>query len=161
MRIRGRLAGDPTQAIEDLYSAIEYLQRSPRRLVHARALVDLGAALRRAGHRSDARDPLRAGYGLARECGAHTLAETARLELAASGIRLRRERLTGTEALTASERRIAYAAAAGASNAEIAQTLFVTVKTVEMHLTHAYRKLDITKRAELPKALTGTADHPG
>ena len=161
MRVRGRRAGDPTQGIEDLRTAIEYLQRSPRRLVHARALVDLGSALRRAGHRSDAREPLRTGYDLARVCGAHALAETARVELAASGVRLRRERLTGTEALTASERRIADFAAAGTSNAEIAQALFVTVKTVEMHLTHAYRKLDITKRAELPRALTDTADHPG
>lgn len=161
MRVRGRLASDPTQGIEDLRTAIEYLQRSPRRLVHARALIDLGSALRRAGHRSDAREPLRAGYDLARVCGAPGLAETARVELAASGVRLRRERLTGAEALTASERRIADLAAAGASNAEIAQALFVTVKTVEMHLTHAYRKLDITKRAELPRALTGTADHPG
>jgi DNA-binding CsgD family transcriptional regulator len=161
MRVRGRRAGDPTQGIEDLRTAIEYLQRSPRRLVHARALVDLGSALRRAGHRSDARDPLRAGYDFARECGADGLAETARLELAASGIRLRRERLTGAESLTPSERRIADLAATGASNAEIAQALFVTVKTVEMHLTHAYRKLDITKRAELPRALTGTAHYPG
>ena len=104
MRVRGRLAGDPAQAIEDLRTAIEYLQRSPRRLVHARALVDLGSALRRAGRRTDAREPLRAGYELARECGADGLAETARLELSASGVRLRRERLTGAESLTASER---------------------------------------------------------
>ena len=160
MRVRGRVTGDPARAIEDLRNAIEYLQRSPRRLVHARALVDLGSALRRAGRRTDAREPLRAGYDLARCCGADGLAETARLELAASGIRLRRERLTGAESLTPSERRIADLAAAGASNAEIAQALFVTVKTVEMHLTHAYRKLDITKRAELPKALADPAAQP-
>jgi DNA-binding CsgD family transcriptional regulator len=160
MRVRGRLAGDAAQAIEDLRSATEYLQRSPRRPLYARALIDLGSALRRAGRRSDAREPLRAGYELAREYGAHGLAETARLELAASGVRLRRERLTGAESLTASERRIADLAAAGASNAEIAQALFVTIKTVEMHLTHTYRKLDITKRAELPRALTDAADHP-
>jgi DNA-binding CsgD family transcriptional regulator len=159
MRVRGRLAGDAAQAIEDLRSAIEYLQRSPRRPLYARALIDLGSALRRAGRRSDAREPLRAGYELAREYGADGLAETARFELAASGVRLRRERLTGAESLTASERRIADLAAAGASNAEIAQALFVTIKTVEMHLTHAYRKLDITKRSELPRALTDPADH--
>ena len=160
MRARGRLASDPTQSIEDLHTAIAYLERSPRRLVHTRALVDLGSALRRAGRRSDAREPLRAGYELARECGADGLAETARLELAASGVRLRRERLTGAESLTASERRIADLAATGASNAEIAQALFVTVKTVEMHLTHAYRKLDITKRAELPNALADPTAQP-
>jgi DNA-binding CsgD family transcriptional regulator len=123
------------------------------------ALIDLGSALRRAGRRTDAREPLRAGYELARECGAHGVAETARLELAASGVRLRRERLTGAASLTASELRIADLAAAGASDAEIAQALFVTVKTVEMHLTHAYRKLDITRRAALPAALADADTH--
>ena len=156
LRVRGRLAADSTAAIEDLRSAIEHLERSPRRLEHACALVDLGAALRRARQRSNSREPLRAGYELARECGADGLAETARQELAASGVRVRRERLTGAESLTPSERRIAEMAAEGASNAEIAQALFVTVKTVEMHLTHVYRKLDITRRAELARALGHT-----
>jgi DNA-binding CsgD family transcriptional regulator len=160
MRVRGRVTDDPVRAIEDLRTAIDYLQRSPRRLVHARALIDLGSALRRAGRRSDAREPLRAGYELARDCGADGLAGTARLELAATGVRLRRERLRGAESLTASERRIADLAAAGASNAEIAQALFVTVKTVEMHLTHAYRKLDITRRGALAAALADPAAQP-
>jgi FixJ family two-component response regulator len=47
----------------------------------------------------------------------------------------------------------AHAQVPAATNAEIAQALFVTVKTVEMHLTHAYRKLDITKRTQLAQAL--------
>jgi DNA-binding CsgD family transcriptional regulator len=51
-------------------------------------------------------------------------------------VRIRRARLTGGQSLTPSERRIADMAADGNSNAEIAQALFVTVKTVEMHLTH-------------------------
>jgi DNA-binding CsgD family transcriptional regulator len=83
------------------------------------------------------------------------LAETARAELRASGVRLRREALSGVESLTASERRIAELAAEGASNPEIAQALFLTVKTVESHLTHAYRKLDIAGRSELAEALSG------
>ena len=61
--------------------------------------------------------------------------------------------LTGPAALTASERRTAEMAATGLSNAEIAQALFVTVKTVEGHLSGAYRKLDVRSRAELPGAL--------
>jgi DNA-binding CsgD family transcriptional regulator len=68
-------------------------------------------------------------------------------------VRLRREALSGAESLTASERRIAEMAADGASNPEIAQALFLTVKTVESHLSHAYRKLDIAGRAQLPEAL--------
>lgn len=145
--------GGGEHAVEMLRHAVENLQRSPARLELARGLVTLGGALRRRGHRVDSREPLREGYELARLCGAPGLAETARAELRASGIRLRREALTGADALTASERRIAEMAAAGASNAEIAQGLFLTVKTVEMHLTHAYRKLDISRRSQLAEAL--------
>jgi DNA-binding CsgD family transcriptional regulator len=143
----------PATGVERLRDAVTLLERSPARHELARALVDLGAALRRDGHRSDARAPLRDGYELARECGAQALAEDARHQLAASGVRIRRARLTGAESLTASERRIADMAAAGSSNAEIAQALFVTVKTVEMHLTHVYRKLEIPGRGELARAL--------
>lgn len=141
-----------------LRHASTLLERSPARLELARTLVDLGAALRRAGHRRDSRAPLRAGYQLAHEGGAVPLAETARQELAASGVRVRRERLTGAESLTPSERRIAEMVAAGGSNPDVAQALFVTVKTVEMHLTNIYRKLGITGRAELAPALQDPAD---
>jgi len=60
---------------------------------------------------------------------------------------------TGVETLTASERRVAQMAAQGLSNKEIAQTLFVTVKTVELHLSNVYRKLRIGSRRELGAAL--------
>jgi DNA-binding CsgD family transcriptional regulator len=68
-----------------------------------------------------------------------------------------RTMLRGIEALTPSERRIAQLAATGRTNREIAQSLFITRKTVEMHLHNAYRKLDIDSRAELPDALTQQA----
>ena len=71
----------------------------------------------------------------------------------AAGARPRRERLSGVEALTASERRVAQMAAAGMTNREIAEALFVTMKAVALHLTHVYEKLDITGRAGLPGAL--------
>jgi DNA-binding CsgD family transcriptional regulator len=149
--------GDRTELLRE---AIALLERSPARLELARALIDLGGALRRSGYRSDSRDPLRRGYELARSSGAEALAEHARQELAASGVRVQRQRLTGAESLTPSERRIADMAADGASNAEIAQALFVTVKTVEMHLTHIYRKLDISGRSELTRALGEPAVQP-
>ena len=57
------------------------------------------------------------------------------------------------EQLTASERRVAELAAEGYSNPEIAQSLFVTRKTVETHLGHVYRKLDIAGRGDLSRAL--------
>ena len=90
---------------------------------------------------------------LADACGARPLAERARQELRAAGGRPRRPRTTGTQALTASERRIAAMAADGLSNPEIAQALFVTKKTVEAHLSSAYRKLDIHSRNQLAAAL--------
>jgi DNA-binding CsgD family transcriptional regulator len=138
-----------------LDEAVASLARSPLRLEHARALVDLGAGLRRAGHRARSREPLREGLALAHECGGIAVRERARAELAASGVRVRREAASGPAALTPSERRIAERAAAGASNPEIAQALFVTVKTVEMHLSNAYRKLGISGRRELAEALAG------
>lgn len=137
----------------DHVRAIEHARRSPAELELARALIAHGAQLRRAGERVAAREPLREGYERARRCGAATLAEFARAELRASGVRLQRESPSGRDALTASERRIAQLAATGASNAEIAQSQFLTVKTVEMHLTRAYRKLNVSGRRELAQAL--------
>jgi DNA-binding CsgD family transcriptional regulator len=61
--------------------------------------------------------------------------------------------MRGRDALTASELRVAKLAAEGATNREIAQALFVTLRTVETHLTHAYRKLDIGSRAQITDAL--------
>jgi len=144
---------DAADTVEVLREAVDLLERSPARLVHAQALIDLGAALRRRGDRREGRGPLRDGLALAEGCGADGLAERARGELAASGVRVQRQARGAAGLLTASERRIADLAIAGASNAEIAQGLFVTLKTVEMHLTSAYRKLGIAKRTELERAL--------
>jgi DNA-binding CsgD family transcriptional regulator len=144
--------------IELLRESVSMLERSPARLEHARALCDLGAALRRANRRADAREPLRAGHELALGCGAGAVAEAARKELAAAGGRPRPPLATGREALTPSERRVADLAAEGSSNREIAQALFVTLKTVEMHLSNAYRKLDISSRTELAAALNAPGE---
>jgi DNA-binding CsgD family transcriptional regulator len=138
-----------------LEQAVETLRHTDARLEHARALVDLGAALRRSRRASHARAPLREGMDLAHRCGAAPLTARAQDELAATGVRRRpRTMLRGVEALTPSERRIAQLAATGRTNREIAQSLFITRKTVEMHLHNAYRKLDIDSRAGLPDALT-------
>jgi DNA-binding CsgD family transcriptional regulator len=97
----------------------------------------------------DARIPLRRALGLAHECGGTAVGERARQELTATGVRVRRDAQTGIDSLTPSELRVVKQAAAGSSNREIAQALFVTVKTVEMHLGHAYRKLGVSSRGEL------------
>jgi DNA-binding CsgD family transcriptional regulator len=132
-----------------LREAVDVLAPSPARLEHAKALVDLGAALRRTGERTASREHLRHGADLAQLCGATPLVDRARTELRASGARLRRINLTGVQALTPSEHRVAELAAGGRSNRDIAQALFVTPKTIEVHLTNAYRKLGVDGRAAL------------
>ena len=139
--------------LTELEEAIACLEHSPARLELGRALADYGGALRRANRRADARTPLRCALALAEECRADALAERAREELAVTGARVPRTDRQGQESLTPSEKRICEMAAGGLSNPAIAQALFVTVKTVEMHLGHAYRKLDIRSRTELPRAL--------
>ena len=159
LRVLGLVEGGEA-GIAVLREAVELLAGSEARLEHAHALVDLGAALRRANQRTEARERLREGVDLARRVGAFGLAERANDEIAATGARPRKILQTGLDALTASERRVAQLAADGMSNKEIAQTLFVTIKTVEVHLSHAYRKLEISSRAQLDKALLTPAPSP-
>lgn len=135
-----------------LHEAIAVLEMSTGRLERSRALLDLGAALRRRGARVQARRPLRSALELARACGAGRLAERAQAELRASGAPPRGRAVSGRDALTASERRVALMAATGLSNKQIAQELFVTVKTVEFHLGQVYRKLGVRSRNELGAA---------
>jgi DNA-binding CsgD family transcriptional regulator len=160
LRVRG-LVEDGTAGIGLLREAVKLLAGSEGRLEHARALVDLGAALRRANQRTEARGRLREGVDLARRIGAFGLAERANQEIAATGARPRKALQTGLDALTASERRVAQLAADGMSNKEIAQTLFVTIKTVEVHLTSAYRKLEISSRTQLDEARLTPAPEAG
>jgi DNA-binding CsgD family transcriptional regulator len=140
-----------------LADAVDVLADSPGRLEHARALVDLGALLRRGNSRSEARKLLREGVELAHQCGATALVARGNDELAATGAHTRTILLSGLDSLTASERRVAQMAAGEQSNKEIAQALFVTVKTVEQHLGRVYRKLDISSRRELATALAAPA----
>jgi len=134
---------------QDLAEAVGVLEATPARYELALALADHGACLRRAGQRTQAREPLRRALDLAERTGAAGLAGTVRRELLAAGARPRRAALTGPDALTAGERRVAGLAAEGASNRQIAEHLFITQATVETHLRHAFRKLGITSRADL------------
>ncbi len=158
--VAGRPAGASAAGREDeglalLAEGAELLAASPARLDHARALVDLGAALRRAGRPAQAREPLRAGLDGARACGSTALAERAHDELLIAGAKPRRLRFSGADALTAAERRVTRMAADGHSNREIAAALYITVRTVENHLGRSYRKLGISSRRELADALSG------
>jgi DNA-binding CsgD family transcriptional regulator len=147
------LAEGGTAALERLASSVAALRRSPALLERARSLTELGAALRRNGQRTAAREPLTEALDLAARCGARPLAARAREELKTTGARPRRAWRTGVEALTPTELRIVRLAAAGRSNREIAQELYVTIKTVEGHLSRAYGKLGIEGRRQLARGL--------
>jgi len=149
------------RALELLEEAVRVLDGSLARLELAKSLVELGAALRRGNQGVQAREPLRRGLELATFSGAAPVIEHARTELLATGARPRRVALTGIESLTPSERRVAGMAADGATNREIAQALFVTAKTVEVHLSSAYKKLGITARSQLAPVLSRSQNHGG
>jgi DNA-binding CsgD family transcriptional regulator len=146
--------GVVTGSLEPLERAEVVTRGLPIRLERARALVELGAALRRRGRLREAQPPLREGLDLADRCGAGPLAARAHEELLAVGTRPRRARISGRDALTASELRVCRMAAGGATNREIAQALFVGLRTVETHLTKSYDKLEIDGREGLADALT-------
>jgi DNA-binding CsgD family transcriptional regulator len=156
LRAAGLLEGGE-RGLALLEEAVGVVGSSPAKLEHAKSRTELGAALRRANRRSEAREHLRQAVELATICGATALVERAERELLATGARPRRVALSGVDSLTPSERRVAELAAAGPTNREIAQTLFVTQRTVEVHLTSIYRKLAISSRSQLAAAL---ADSP-
>jgi DNA-binding CsgD family transcriptional regulator len=153
LRVLGLLQGGPC-GLERLDAAVQAFGRSPGRLELGWANYEHGAALRRARRRRDARAPLDRALDLALGCGAERLAKSCNEELQALGARPRSVMLTGDASLTPSERRVCRLAAEGLKNAEIAQALFVSLKTIETHLRSSYRKLDITSRVELPQTLT-------
>jgi ATP/maltotriose-dependent transcriptional regulator MalT len=150
LRVQAILHGHEISILEQ---AIELLESADAPLELARALVDLGGALRRGGRRVDCREPLRRAQDLAHQCGATMLEQRARDELLSSGARPRRAMISGIEALTPSERRIADLVAQGHTNRAVAETLFLTKGTVEWHLKHIYQKLDVRGREELKDAL--------
>jgi DNA-binding CsgD family transcriptional regulator len=151
LRIAGTLKRE--QGLDDLRAAVEVLEGSAARLELAKALAALGSALRRAKAPSEAREPLRRALELASVCEATGLVDHVRGELHATGARPRRDAVSGPDALTPSERRVADLAAGGDTNRDIAQVLFVTPKTIEVHLSNAYRKLGIRSRRDLEGAL--------
>ncbi|HVY77604.1 MAG TPA: AAA family ATPase [Solirubrobacterales bacterium] len=156
-RARGALLGGD-DGVELLRQSVATFGDAPFALERARSLAELGAALRRGNSRSEARDRLREAADLAQQCGAERLEERIDEELRVAGAKPRRRAISGPDSLTPAERRVATAAATGASNREIAQDLFVSLRTVEMHLTNTYRKLGASARSQLAAMLL---DDPG
>jgi DNA-binding CsgD family transcriptional regulator len=142
------------EPLAQLERAVAVARDAALPFVLATALADYGAALRRAGRRAEAREPLREARDRAHRCGATALEARTHEELVVAGARPQRLAFSGVDALTASERRVADLAARGLRNREIAEALFVSLKTVEVHLGRAYTKLGIKGRSQLADALT-------
>jgi ATP/maltotriose-dependent transcriptional regulator MalT len=147
------LAHRGAKGVAMLERSAAVLGESPALLERAASLVEWGAALRRTGQRSEARRLLAQGLDGAARCGARPLAARAREELGIAGARPRRDWSIGVEALTPSELRIVRLARDGRTNRQIAQDLYVSMKTVEGHLARAYGKLGIACREELDRVL--------
>ncbi|MCP3805313.1 LuxR C-terminal-related transcriptional regulator [Allokutzneria sp. A3M-2-11 16] len=150
LRTAALLSVDPLPLLAESASLLEL---SPAVLEYGHTLVEYGIALREKGMLGEARETLRRALDVVQRCGATVLAERAHAELLRSGARPRRLAQSGREALTPAERRTAELAAAGRTNREIAEALFVTRRVIEGHLTSVYRKLAVTGRTALADAL--------
>jgi DNA-binding CsgD family transcriptional regulator len=152
-RCRALLAADD-RAEPEYRLAIEHLQRCRITPQLARTQLLYGEWLRRQRRRRDARDQLRTAFGMFDALGMDAFADRSRSELRATGERMSKRTLGSPDVLTPQEAQIARLASEGASNKEIAAQLFISTHTVEYHLVKVFRKLDITSRAQLVRALT-------
>lgn len=155
LRAMAATTPDLEERITWLNLSVDVLEGSSARLDAAEAVIDLGSALVEHQDTESARNVLRRGATLASTCGAHHLVETAGSHLRAAGARPRRLGSTGVDSLTPAELKAVQMAAANVTNRAIADELFVNVKTIEGHLSRAYRKLGVTSRFELADALRG------
>jgi DNA-binding CsgD family transcriptional regulator len=150
-RSRALVVGDDG---EELYNeAIDFLGAASMPIELARARLLYGEWLRRQKRRLDAREQLRAAHAQFASMGVVAFAERARDELLATGERARKRTVDTSTDLTAQERHVARLAADGATNGEIASQLFISTSTVEYHLRKVFRKLSVTSRRELKRAL--------
>jgi len=138
--------------------AIEQLARTRIRTELARARLLFGEWLRREGRRIEAREPLHAAYDAFTSIGMDAFAERARAELQAAGEHVLPSRVE-RDPLTPQEEQIALLAQEGLSNPEISSRLFLSPRTIEWHLRRVYRKLGISSRRELQKALSHQTEH--
>jgi DNA-binding CsgD family transcriptional regulator len=157
LRVSGVVQGGAA-GLAELEESARVLEASPRRFELALTLVELGTRLNELKRRPPARRVLRAGMELAERCGSPALVDRARAQYTIAGGRLRPVLPTGVSGLTASERRAVSLAASGRTNRQIAEGLFLSIRTVEIHLTNAYRKLGIARRSELAAALAAVDD---
>jgi DNA-binding CsgD family transcriptional regulator len=154
--VAGRCRGQLLAARGDLPAAIECLERSvadhanvPMPFERARSMLILGTVLRRARRKRDARQILEAARDVFARLGTPVFAERAAIELASIG-----GRVSEPLDLTTTESRVAALTGGGRTNREVADELFMSVRTVESHLAHIYRKLGVRSRTELARRIT-------
>jgi DNA-binding CsgD family transcriptional regulator len=155
-RARGILAHDPAEAESWFAQARSAHQMKTVPFEQARTLLCEGEALRRARCPAASRRPLRYALTIFTGLGARPWAARAISELDATGVRAgaRNDMSTsGLDSLSSQELQVARAVGRGLNNLEAAAALFVSRKTVEAHLTRAYRKLGIRSRTELTRLL--------
>lgn len=140
--------GDVEDASATLLEAASSYEQLGLRFDHARTLLALGRSQRRARRWAAARAALEEAAVVFEDCGAEGWGGEARAELARIG-----GRRPADGGLTPSERSVVDLAANGLANKEIAAALFVSVRTVETHLTHAYAKLGVRSRSQLARRL--------
>ena len=139
---------------DDLYrEAIDRLSRTRVRPDLARAHLLYGEWLRREGRRTDAREELHTAYVMFDAIGMEAFAERTRMELLATGLKVRKRDDETRDRLTPQEEQIARLARDGLSNPDIGAMLFLSRRTVEWHLHKVFAKLDISSRKELVEAL--------
>ena len=154
IQARSRALLSDGEPAEYLYrEAIERLSRTRVRVELARAHLVYGEWLRRQSRRVDARDQLRTAYEMLTAMGIDGFAERARRELLATGETVRKRTDEAAGQLTGQEAQIARLAGAGNTNPEIGAQLFLSPRTVEYHLHKAFRKLGISSRRELRRAM--------
>jgi len=138
-----------------LDAAIEQVLKAPTvsRFEAARTQLVCGERLRRAGRRVQARERLRDALQAFHALGAEPWERRAQTELRASGARLRRQGVSGRDELTPQELSVALVVADGVTNREAAARLFLSPKTIEVHLSRVYRKLGVRTRTELSRRL--------
>ncbi|MFC7247534.1 LuxR C-terminal-related transcriptional regulator [Catellatospora aurea] len=150
-------AASGQERIDLLFAAKEQFVAGDLKSDLATTLHRLGESLRRADKPEIARTHLHLAHDVAVECGADAVAQDAAVSLRLLGVRPRNGHADRPRHLTPSEARVVELAAAGRSNREIAQELYIAVKTVEIHLTSAFRKLGVSRRLDL-RQTTGQAD---
>ncbi|MGA2924637.1 MAG: AAA family ATPase [Solirubrobacteraceae bacterium] len=158
---RSRALLSAGETADRLYrEAIERLAATRLRPELARAHLLYGEWLRRENRRVDARTQLHCAYDMLAAIGMEAFAKRARIELLATGERVRRRTIETRDELTAQEHQIARLACDGLSNPQIGSRLFISHRTVEWHLRKVFSKLGISSRRELRNALRAPATEP-